>query len=301
MRIDFLGLQAFIAIAERGSFQMAAAYLNLSQTALSHRIRRIEDDLGVQLFQRTTRMVALTPAGAELLPKIRMLVADLSTAIEDTRLAGANQERSISIACLPTVASVVLGPALFELHKYYPDVLVKVHDKSATEIVELLSAEAIDFAVTISTPLRADFHIQALRKDPLVLVCRSSEVPVTGERMGWAELGSIPLIRIGPNIGNRMDEALGSRRETLNWRYEVQHAPIAIAFVRAGLGMTVVPRLALWRQDLDGLKVIQLHDPRVSRQIGIVTRRNHLPSPVSDHLRQMIVRQFQRIGRLAPL
>jgi len=96
-----------------------------------------------------------------------------------------------------------------------------------------------------------------------------------------------------------MDEALGSRRETLNWRYEVQHAPIAIAFVRAGLGMTVVPRLALWRQDLDGLKVIQLHDPRVSRQIGIVTRRNHLPSPVSDHLRQMIVRQFQRMGRMA--
>ena len=50
MRIDFLGLHAFVAIAERGSFQMAAAHLNLSQTALSHRIRKLEDNLGVKLL-----------------------------------------------------------------------------------------------------------------------------------------------------------------------------------------------------------------------------------------------------------
>lgn len=297
MRIDFLGLQAFVAIADRGSFQMAAAYLNLSQTALSHRIRKIEDDLGVQLFLRTTRTVALTPAGSELLPKVRALIGDLATAIEDARRHGAAVEQRITIACLPTVAAVVLGPALFEFHELYPDASVKVHDKSASDIADLLSEGLIDFAVTISTPLRPDFHIQPLRKDPLVLVCRCGEEPGNSNSVGWSNLGSIPLIRMGPNIGNRMDEALGSRRERLDWRYEVQHAAIAISFVRAGLGMTVVPRMALGRHDLEGLRVVELRDPLVSRQLGIVTRREHTLSPMADQLRKLIVRQFQRLGR----
>ena len=55
MRIDFLGVEAFLSIAERGSFQRAATHLNLTQTALSHRLRKLEDDLGVKLFTRTTR------------------------------------------------------------------------------------------------------------------------------------------------------------------------------------------------------------------------------------------------------
>ena len=67
-RIDFLGLQAFLAIAERGSFQRAAAQLNLSQTALSHRMKKLEQDLGLKLLLRTTRQVTLTEAGAQLLP-----------------------------------------------------------------------------------------------------------------------------------------------------------------------------------------------------------------------------------------
>lgn len=68
MRVDFLGLEAFLCIAERGSFHRAAAHLNLSQTALSYRIKRREDDLGLKLLARTTRQVTLTPTGVELLP-----------------------------------------------------------------------------------------------------------------------------------------------------------------------------------------------------------------------------------------
>jgi DNA-binding transcriptional LysR family regulator len=88
MRIDFLGLHAFVAIAERGSFQLAAAHLNLSQTALSHRMRKLEDDLGVRLLSRTTREVSLTPAGLALLPKVRSMIEDLSASLAELRLNG---------------------------------------------------------------------------------------------------------------------------------------------------------------------------------------------------------------------
>ena len=296
MRIDFLGLQAFLAIAERGSFQMAAAYLNLSQTALSHRIRKIEEELGVQLFLRTTRTVALTPVGSELLPKVRSLIGELASAMNDTRRLSAQDGQKITIGCLPTVAAVALGPALCEFHELYPGVAVKVHDQSATDIADLLSKGLLDFAVTISTPLRIDFHIQPLRKDPMVLVCRCGDEPSDSKTVAWSDLGWVPLIRIGPHIGNRMDEVLGGRSDRLNWRYEVQHAEIAISFVRAGLGMTVVPQISLRGYDLEGLNVLELRDPLVSRQLGIVTRREHVLSPVADELRKLIGRQFQKLG-----
>ena len=78
MRVDFLGLEAFFCIADRGSFHAAAAHLNLSQTALSHRMKKLENDLGVKLLARTTRQVSLTPAGAELLPVAQRVMADVT-------------------------------------------------------------------------------------------------------------------------------------------------------------------------------------------------------------------------------
>ena len=71
MRIDFLGLEAFLSIAERGSFQRAAAHLNLSQAAISHRTCKLEEELGLKLFARTTREVTLTRAGIDFLPNVR--------------------------------------------------------------------------------------------------------------------------------------------------------------------------------------------------------------------------------------
>jgi DNA-binding transcriptional LysR family regulator len=88
MRIDFLGLQAFLSIAQRGNFQRAAAHLNLSQTAISHRMRKLEEDLGIKLFARTTREVTLTRAGIEFLPKAQKAIEEL--------------EQSTSRACPPS-------------------------------------------------------------------------------------------------------------------------------------------------------------------------------------------------------
>jgi DNA-binding transcriptional LysR family regulator len=76
MRLDFLGLEAFLAVAERGSFHRAAAHLSITRTALSHRIRKFEEELREKLFIRTTRSVALTPAGLALLPRTRQLLGE---------------------------------------------------------------------------------------------------------------------------------------------------------------------------------------------------------------------------------
>ena len=110
MRIDFLGLQAFLSIAERGSFQRAAAHLNLSQTAISHRMRKLEDELGIKLFARTTREVTLTRAGIDFLPKAQKAIAELEQSFDELKQQGAKRRDRLDIACLPAFAVNYLPP-----------------------------------------------------------------------------------------------------------------------------------------------------------------------------------------------
>ncbi|MFZ4532668.1 MAG: LysR family transcriptional regulator, partial [Alsobacter sp.] len=97
MRVDFLGLEAFLSIADRGSFHRAAAHLNLSQTALSHRMKKLEDDLGIKLLARSTRQVSLTPAGQDLLPKARHIIEEISESFASLRAQGKARQETLAI------------------------------------------------------------------------------------------------------------------------------------------------------------------------------------------------------------
>jgi DNA-binding transcriptional LysR family regulator len=294
MRIDFLGLHAFVAIAERGSFQHAAAHLNLSQTALSHRIRKLEEDLGVKLLSRTTREVSLTQAGLNLLPKVKETIESLAGSLEELRHEGRSRQETLSIGCLPTIASGRLPKALRRFQERHPDVVLRIYDNSATEISSLVHDGTIAFGITLVAAHRWDFDIEMLIKDPFTLVCPEDHPLAAQSDVSWSDLTEEPLIRISPQTGNRIiiDDALGSRREALSWRFEVQHIQTAVALVRAGVALTVIPSLAFDTVDERGLKLIPLRNPSVTRQLGIISKRGTPLSPLADELRKLIVQTF---------
>ena len=149
MRIDVLGLQAFVAIAERGSFRAAASHLNLSQTALSHRIRKLEEHLAVPLLLRTTRQVTLTPEGAALLPKAQQIFEELGLAVAGLRGAKKVQATRIGVGCLPTLAMHVMPQVLKQFEVSAPDIEVRLFDNSAHEIAARVQAGEAEFGVTL--------------------------------------------------------------------------------------------------------------------------------------------------------
>ncbi len=295
MRIDFLGLHAFVAIAERGSFQNAAAHLNLSQTALSHRIRKLEEDLGVKLLSRTTREVSLTQAGLNLLPKVKETIESLAVSLDQLRHEGRSRQETLSIGCLPTIASGRLPRALQRFQERHPNVAVRIYDNSASEISDLVQSGTVEFGITLVASHRWDFEIEMLIKDPFTLVCPDEHPLASQPSVSWSDLSGEPLIRVSQQTGNRMiiDDALGSRREALNWRFEVQHLQTAIALAAAGVALTVVPRMALDVVGKRGLKLVPLRNPSIARQIGIVSRRGAPLSPMADELRRIILQTFE--------
>ena len=295
MRIDFLGIEAFLSIAERGSFHRAATHLNLSQTALSHRMRKLEDDLGVELFTRTTRQVALTPAGIELLPRARRMFDEITASYEALRARGRERQERVAIGCLPTIATAHLPPVLEAFSALHPSIRVQIHDASAQEIAERVQSGEAEFGITIVSANRWDLEVRPLMKEPYVLVCAADHPLAARPRVGWSDFEGRPLVRISSQTANRaiLDEALGSRREAMLWRYEVAHLATALRLVRQRIALAVVPRLAVEDDATSDLVAVPIHGPGVTRTIGIVTKRGLPLSAPGKALLDLVLARFR--------
>lgn len=296
MRVDVLGLQAFVSIAERGSFRAAASHLNLSQTALSHRIRKLEESLGTPLFLRTTRQVSLTAAGTTLLPRARRIFEDLGSAIDEVRVDVREGGEQIAIGCLPTIAVHCLPAVIAAFARRHPGIVVRVHDNSAAEIADKVQSGEAEFGVTIVAANRWDLELKPVVKEPFVLVSHRGMPLALAPSLTWAQLQDEPLVRVSAETGNRIliDDALGARRETPTWRYEVQRVVTAVSLVRARIGYAIVPQLALDVADARDLIAIPLRSPAITRTLGIVTRKNTPLLPAARELLSLLSQALKR-------
>lgn len=291
MRIDFLGLEAFLSIAERGSFQRAAAHLNLSQTAISHRMRKLEEELGLKLFARTTREVTLTRDGIEFLPKARKAVAELEQSFDELKQQGAKRQERLDIACLPVFAVNYLPPVLSRFQKSHPDVQVRIFEMPSAAIAELVQSGDVEFGLSVIQTNRWDLEVETLSASPLALTCPAKHALAKKRSVGWAELRNVPLIRVGPKaaIRNLIDDTLSAARMTFNWQYEVQHVETAVNLVEAGLGCAIVPSIDVALHRGRGLAAVPLRGPRLSCTYGLMSRRGMPLSPPAARLRAFLI------------
>lgn len=299
MRVDFLGLEAFLSIAERGSFQRAAAHLNLSQTAISHRMRKLEDDLGLKLFARTTREVTLTRAGIELLPIARKALAELEQSFDDLKQQGAKRRERLDIACLPVFAINYLPPILGRFHKSQPGVQVRIFETPSAAIAELVQSGDVEFGLGVVPTHRWDLDVEPISDAPLALACSSRHPFAKKRSVSWAELRGLPLIRVGTRTAIRpmIDDALSEARLTLNWQYEVQHVESAVHLVQAGLAHAIVPSVDVSLHRGRGLVAIPIRAPRLSCSYGLLARRGIPLSPPGVWLRGFLVSEMRAKAR----
>ncbi|AOB32661.1 transcriptional regulator [Bordetella sp. H567] len=289
MQIDFLGMQAFLAIVEQGGFQQAASHLCLSQTAVSHRIRKLEASLGVTLLARTTRDVTLTDAGRALLPRVRSAMREFELSYDALRQHSRTAPQWLAFGCLPTLAAHRIAPALTRFRDLHPAIAVRVFDNSIQEIAELTHAETTVFGISVATSNPYNLAVDAFADESFVLVCPADHPLAKHRTVRWDELEGETLIRISLPAGNStaIDDALGERRLALRWAYETQHTAVALDFVREGLGLTVVPALSVAQGA--GLATRPLLQPSITRRLAVLTRRGAVLSGPAQTLRELLV------------
>src|SRR5882672_1137922 len=172
MKIDTLGVQAFIAIADRASFSRAAEQLHITQTALSRRMQNLESFLGVRLVERTTRSVALTAIGQNFLPQARRLLADLGTALVEIRETGKSLRGDVTIACVPTVGVHYLPRVIQRYSAAFPENRIRILDHASGRVVTAVLRREAEFGITLTGSYEAELVSTPLLQDRFVLVCR---------------------------------------------------------------------------------------------------------------------------------
>lgn len=293
MKIDTLGVQAFIAIADHASFRRAAESLHITQTALSRRVQNLEAFLGVRLVERTTRSVALTGIGRDFLPQARRLLTDLASALVEIRESGKALRGDVTIACVPTVGVQYLPGIVRQYAALHPRNRLRILDHSSSGVAAAVLRREAEFGINMQAPAHPELTSVPLLKDRLVLVCREDHPLARKKSLAWKALERYPVILPGHESGNRphLDLTLERHDVKLHAFYEVQRSSTAVGMVAKGVGVAVVPALAVQTDAYPGLRVTPLVEPVVSRDIVLLSRNNAHFTPAAQALYDLILKQ----------
>jgi DNA-binding transcriptional LysR family regulator len=291
MNFESVDLKAFVAVADLGSFHRAAAALNMSQPALTRRIQKLEESLGVTLLERTTRHVALTMIGREFLPKVRRLLDEFETSVLGMRDLGARSRGLVSIASVPTAVFYFLPRAISRFSAAFPRIRIRILDVSANEGLEAVAHGEADFGINFIGASHPEINFTPLAEDPFVVACRHDHPLAPRRQVGWKELDAYRVITVGRTSGNRVliDNALAQYRLQMSWSYEVTHLSGSLGLVEAGLGVSVLPKLATPMADHPIIRTVPLVEPEISRTIGVVRRHGAILSPAAARLLEMLL------------
>ena len=291
MNFSLSDLRAFVAVAELSSFRAAATELHLSQPALSRRIEKLEDALGVRLFDRTTRSVEMTAVGREFSRKARELLNGLEESLLGIRDVATRVTGEVTVACVPSAVRYFLPAVLRKYHERWPRIVVRLIDEGANEVLNLIVRNEADFGLNYIGTQEPDVEFEPVLKEPFVVACPPDHPLARKRKVTWAELGQYDYMTVGKASGNRMllDLALTDVPDRPQWYCEVRHVSTLVSLVEAGLGVAAVPRLAMPPGKHPTLTSVPLVEPTVSRTVGLIRRRGRSLSPAAQQLYDMLL------------
>jgi DNA-binding transcriptional LysR family regulator len=264
LRMELRYLEYFIAVAAELSFSRAAQRIHVVQSALSASVAKLEKELGVALFDRTKRQIALTAAGEVFLQHAREVLHAAQRAqssVEDYRdqLAG-----TLTLGTLMSWGTLNLPAALKEFRRLNPRVTVRLRQSltgSAGHLAAIADGQMDLALVSISTPPSPLVALRELTHEPTVFVCESTHTLADRTRVKLLELAGENLIEfpIGWGIRQRLDAAFTTTGAHPVSAYEVADYAIAAELIRHGLATAVMPVSAANR--FPDLRTITLHPP----------------------------------------
>jgi DNA-binding transcriptional LysR family regulator len=295
MNFDLGDLRAFVAVAKLGSFRAAAEELHLSQPALSRRIEKLEAALGVRLFHRTTRKVDMTTVGREFSHRANELLNNLEQSLMGIRDVAAHVSGEVTIACIPSAVRYFLPGILMAYHQRYPQIMVRIIDQGANEVLTTLLRNEADFGLNYIGTQEPDLEFEPILKEPFVVACRPEHPLARKKKVTWEELSAHEYMSVTKDSGNRflLDLALTDNPKRPRWYCEAQHVSTLVSLVEAGMGVAAVPRLSMPPDGHPTLVSVPLVNPVITRTVGLIRRRGRPLSPAAQQL-------YDQLSALAP-
>jgi LysR family carnitine catabolism transcriptional activator len=286
-------LRAFLALAHARHFTRAAERCNLSQSAFSQLIQRLEEEVGAPLFNRTTRNVTLTAEGELFADRAQRLLADIEASFADLKDRAAGRKGRACVAALPSLAANVLPPIFAAYRRQFPGVTLEVFDGLSDRCLEYLRDGRVDFALTAPGPRLAEFESRLLLSEGFYLVCRRDHALAARRKVLVEDLAGLEFIHLArvSSVRQHLELALGPG-SVRHSGFEVEQLATVAGLVAAGLGVSVVPELTLFQFKRPELAAIPMEHKNLARPIFVVKRQDMALSPPADRLLRMVEDHF---------
>lgn len=291
MYISYDYYRIFYYVAKYGNITQAAKILLNNQPNLTRAIKTLESELGCPLFIRNNRGMKLTPEGERLFEHIRIAFENIEAG-EAEIIESRNLEKgTVFVAASEVALHYVLLPVLKQYRTLYPGIRLKISNHSTPQAVDAIKNGIADIAV-VTTPTLPSAMIEevTVRKFHEVAVCSAAFSELLGEKVGFAELLSYPMISLGTQTKSFELYSDFFAEEGLHYHPETEAATAdqILPMVKADLGIGFIPREFL--QGVDGVFVIETEKSLPEREIRIVKRHEQTLSIAAKELERLILK-----------
>lgn len=285
-------LRTFVAVAHHGGFSQAGQAIGLSQSAVSHSIKELEAEIGVRLLDRTTREVKLTEAGHQLASRMERLLEEMNTTLLDIRSYGEQRSGTVRIAASQTISAHLMPQCLASSQENFPDIKVILHDRVQQWVLQSVRNAEVDFGIVIGPLNDADFSCLAILDEPFLLLCRNDDPLASVEQAQWAMLNQRVMVLQDYASGSRVliDAALRTQGVDVEVVQEIGHPATLFPMVEAGIGISILPALALPLPAGRALTVRRLY-PEINRSLTLIRRKNRSLTPAAEAIWQEVRQQ----------
>ncbi|AJE20171.1 LysR family transcriptional regulator [Azotobacter chroococcum] len=296
-------LRYFIAVAEELHFGRAAEQLGISQPPLSQQIQAMEEELGVRLFERTNRRVALSEVGRLFLPEARQVLAQLEQAVAVARRAQRGELGELKVGFTSSAPFTSTIPrAIRAFRQACPEVHLDLRELSSRGVAEAVHEGRLQVGVLRPlAPLPEELVALELFAEPLVVVLPVGH-PLAGGADGvrLAELGEEPFVFFPRSFGTGLYDQLLELARAAGFVprivQEASEAMTLIGLVATGLGVTVLPA-SFSRMRIDGVVCRTLLDPGATTAVWLVRRRDE-DSPLVRRFAELLEREAREAQAL---
>ncbi|BBX83651.1 LysR family transcriptional regulator [Mycolicibacterium aubagnense] len=290
-------LRYTVALAEAKSFTKAAESSFVVQSALSQQVRRFEEELGVALFERTTRSVSLTPAGEALMPLLYQVVAGIDQIKVDAQALSGTVTGRLTVGMMEVPSeSLDAATLMATFHSRYPQVSVTLRSGGSDVLLTATRDRKLDAAIVGSnvSPASDQLDFTHLFTESLIAVMPCDHPLTRARAVSLTDLAALPFIDFPPGYGLRHETDRGFAGVPRRVAFEVTRVDEVVHFVRQNLGVALLPEsVARTRADTDSTLALRpVTGVEMQRQVHLVAPRPQLRSAacqafiacVHDHL-----------------
>ncbi|MBV7507586.1 LysR family transcriptional regulator [Bacillus sp. sid0103] len=258
--MDLQGLESFLTVAHKKSISKAAAFLHMTQPTLSTRIRRLEEDLGFQLLERSWEGVKLSKQGQYFLPyavhflhelnNASTVISDFDDLVSDMTVKDENNDHdSLRIGINIWLAPVFTNAIISELTKHFPHLEFSIVTRPTNTLKELMEYEELDMAIYYQNETISRHFSQLLIKDEMVLLCSNNDWSMIGKDPKNIMLLDKPYLSFdNPVLANntKLINTIRSRLNINKWLM-VDHVSVMLTLIASNKGYIVLPKTGLYQ------------------------------------------------------